>query len=303
MAPAQIARRGYLIPVVGTTPDLYLRSNGYRTFLAWALCDLFVLIQKVVEVAHLRIIDDELWDAMQARKKLYGGVRLHHRRRPKHMFSGLVRCSCCGASYTVKNGDQLACAANREKGACTNNRTIRVAELEKRAFEGIQQRLLAPDAIAGFLAEYHAEQKRLNAINRQQRLLAPDAIAGFLAEYHAEQKRLNAINRQRRGDTEKRLAGIDRQITNIVDAIADGLATASMKSKLLDLETEKEALGREVQAMAVAQNIVEFHPSAVEAIGGRSPSYRPRCKPTSSSATQQQPLSALWLQRSRSFQR
>lgn len=274
VAPAQIARRGYLIPVVGTTPDLYLRSNGYRTFLAWALCDLFVLIQKVVEVAHLRIIDDELWDAMQARKKLYGGVRLHHRRRPKHMFSGLVRCSCCGASYTVKNGDQLACAANREKGACTNNRTIRVAELEKRAFEGIQQRLLAPDAIAGFLAEYHAEQKRLNAINRQ-----------------------------RRGDTEKRLAGIDRQITNIVDAIADGLATASMKSKLLDLETEKEALGREVQAMAVAQNIVEFHPSAVEAIGGRSPSYRPRCKPTSSSATQQQPLSALWLQRSRSFQR
>ncbi|MEI9431878.1 recombinase family protein [Mesorhizobium sp. Cs1299R1N3] len=98
---------------------------------------------QVVEVPHLRIIDDELWDAVQARKKLYGGMKLHHRRRPKHMFSGLVRCGHCGASYTVKNGDQLACAAHREKGTCTNNRTIRVGELEKRVLAGIQRRLLA----------------------------------------------------------------------------------------------------------------------------------------------------------------
>ncbi|MER9274998.1 recombinase family protein [Mesorhizobium sp. M0643] len=121
---------------------------------------------QVVEVP--RIIDDELWDAVQARKKLYGGMKLHHRRRPKHMFSGLVRCGCCGASYTVKNRDQLACAAHREKGTCTNNRTIRVGELEKRVLAGIQRRLLAPDAIAGFLAEYHAEHKRLNAMNRER---------------------------------------------------------------------------------------------------------------------------------------
>lgn len=124
---------------------------------------------QVVDAPHLRIIDDELWDAVQARKKLYGGTRLHHRRRPKHMFSGLVRCACCGASYTVKSKDQLSCAAYREKGSCDNGRTIRVCELEQRVLEGIKRRLLAPDAIAGFLAEYHAEQKRLNAINRERR--------------------------------------------------------------------------------------------------------------------------------------
>lgn len=189
---------------------------------------------QVVEVPHLRIIDDELWDAVQVRKKLYGGMKLHHRRRPKHMFSGLVRCGCCGASYTVKNRDQLACAAHREKGTCANNRTIRVGELEKRVLEGIQRRLLAPDAIARFLAEYHAEHKRLNAMNRE---------------------------RQR--EVERRHAAIDRQIGNIVDAIADGVATTSMKSKLLDLEREKENLARELQAMAVAESIVEFHPAAV----------------------------------------
>jgi hypothetical protein len=62
---------------------------------------------QVVEVPHLRIVSDDLWDAAQARKKLYGGKRTHERRRPKHMFSGLVRCGVCGSSYTVKNHDQL----------------------------------------------------------------------------------------------------------------------------------------------------------------------------------------------------
>lgn len=191
---------------------------------------------QVMEVSHLRIVDDALWEAAQARKKLYGGAKLHHRRRPKHMFSGLVRCGCCGASYTVKNQDQLACAAHREKGTCTNSRTIRVGDLEKRVLAGVQRRLLAPDAIAGFLAEYHAEQKRLNTMNRQ-----------------------------RNKEAEKRLIGIDRQIANIVDAIAEGVSTAGMRSKLLDLESEKESLGRELQAMAAAESIVEFHPAAVEA--------------------------------------
>ena len=34
---------------------------------------------QVVEVPNLRIIDDELWNAVQVRKKLYGGVKLDGR--------------------------------------------------------------------------------------------------------------------------------------------------------------------------------------------------------------------------------
>ena len=45
---------------------------------------------QIVAAPHLRIVSDDLWDAVQARKKLYGGPRLHERRRPRHMFSGLV---------------------------------------------------------------------------------------------------------------------------------------------------------------------------------------------------------------------
>src|SRR5258708_6438491 len=106
---------------------------------------------QVVEVPHLRIVSDDLWDAAQARKKLYGGKRTHERRRPKHMFSGLVRCGFCGSSYTVKNRDQLACSAHRKKGPCNNNRTIRVEELERRGLKRKQTPPPTPRGLAAIL--------------------------------------------------------------------------------------------------------------------------------------------------------
>lgn len=190
---------------------------------------------QVVEAPHLRIVSDELWNAVQARKKLYGGTRLHKRRRPKHMFSGLVRCGCCGAAYTIKSQDQLACTAHRERGTCSNNRTVRVPDLERRVLEGIKQRLLAPDAVAEFLAEYHAERKRLNAKMRH--------------------------DRQQIGT---RLANLERQIANIIDAIADGVATTGMKSRLIEMEAEKGRLAADLAAISDASDVVELHPASIE---------------------------------------
>lgn len=190
---------------------------------------------QVVEAPHLRIVSDELWNAVQARKKLYGGTRLHKRRRPKHMFSGLVRCGCCGATYTIKSQDQLACTAHRERGTCANNRTVRVPDLECRVLEGIKQRLLAPDAIAEFLAEYHAERKRLNAMMRRDRQ-----------------------------QIDKRLAILDRQISNIIDSIADGAATSGMKTRLIEMEAEKERLTADLAAILDASDVVELHPASIE---------------------------------------
>lgn len=53
---------------------------------------------QVAEVPHLRIVSNEMWDAAQTCKKAFGNMRLHERRRPKRIFSGLVQCGCCGAS-------------------------------------------------------------------------------------------------------------------------------------------------------------------------------------------------------------
>ena len=98
----------------------------------------------------------------------------------------------------------------------------------------------------------------------KQRLLAPDAVAEFLAEYHAERKRLNATLRRDRHQIEKRLGVLDRQISNIIDSIADGAATAGMKTRLIEMEAEKERLASDLAAISDADNVVEMHPASIE---------------------------------------
>jgi len=189
---------------------------------------------QVVEVPHLRIVSDDLWDAAQARKKLYGGKRTHERRRPKHMFSSAAPSA--GVHTPSRTTISFACSAHREKGTCNNNRTIRVEELERRVLQGIERRPLAPDAIADFLLEYHAEQKRLRA----------------------------ATTKKRR-EAEKRLGVIMRQIKSIISAIADGIATREMKTTLLEIDREKEALENELLSFEQLDTVVELHPAAVDA--------------------------------------
>jgi site-specific DNA recombinase len=182
---------------------------------------------------QLRIISDELWRRAQARKAAYGAYPIHQRRRPRHLFSGLVRCGVCGGAFTVKSADQLACSAHREQGTCDNGRTIRIGEIERRSLEGIRTRLLAPDAVAAFVQEYHLERRRM------------------AAERHRRQSESGA-----------ELAEIDRKIANLVDALADGTASLAMKDRLAALEGRRAAVA--AAALPVRENVIGIHPAAVE---------------------------------------
>ena len=58
-------------------------------------------------VPELRIVDQEVWNAAKARQRILayeppapGENTLNERRRPKHLFGGLVKCGCCGGGYT-----------------------------------------------------------------------------------------------------------------------------------------------------------------------------------------------------------
>ena len=60
---------------------------------------------------ELRILDDDLWSAVKARQEKNKVVRKENgdadlsqfntRRRPKYLFSGLTKCSCCGGGYSA----------------------------------------------------------------------------------------------------------------------------------------------------------------------------------------------------------
>ena len=174
-----------------------------------------------VEVPDLRIIDDDLWNKVKKRQKNAriemardeSGNALNRVHRRKFMFSGLLKCGICGASYTIMGKDRYGCATHRSKGTCSNTRTIKRQVIEERILSGLRNRLMAPELVSTFIEEFIAE------INRQ-----------------------NSEVELNRKSMKHELAQITRKIDAIIKAIEDGMYAPSMKSRLMELENRKEEL-------------------------------------------------------------
>ena len=129
----------------------------------------------IKEVSELRIVDDDLWQAVKARQRSIKATRMEEgvevendfrdRRRPKYLFSGLTRCGCCGGGYTMISKDLVGCAAARNKGTCSNRVNIRRDRIEARVLNALQNRLLDPGLFAVFCEEFTREvnQARIEA--------------------------------------------------------------------------------------------------------------------------------------------
>ena len=191
-------------------------------------------------VPHMRIIDDELWEGAKQRQRNMraalansttsnGLSELH---RSKFLLSGLMRCGCCGGSYTIIGKDRYGCATRRQKGTCENNRTITRQKIESRVLDGLKDRLLAPDLVATFMAAMQDELKTLRS-NRQ-----------------AEQAQ--------RG---RKLADIERKIAGIMRAIEDGLYDSAMKERIFMLKSERDALLAIPEQSAEEELVILAHPN------------------------------------------
>ena len=185
--------------------------------------------ESVIEaVPDLQIIDDALWDRVKARQSALrhdmnpAGVkndrqRPENARRPSYLFSGLIKCGCCGTSYTLINKTRYGCVAARNKGEaiCTNRATIEREMVEDRVLIGLRDRLLHPDLIATFVEEYRRA-------------------------FNAEAASADAAREKARRD----LAQVDKKIAGILAAIEDGMYQPSMKDRMAELEAEKLTLNR-----------------------------------------------------------
>lgn len=110
---------------------------------------------------HLRIIDDTTFANAGILKQAKGGQHSSHARKPRHLLSGLIKCGVCGASYTLTGNDRLGCAGFRERGDCSNNRTVTRQHIEDRVLLALQAQLADPDLTGEYVKTYHAERKRL----------------------------------------------------------------------------------------------------------------------------------------------
>ncbi len=181
---------------------------------------------KYHEVPDQRIIDDALWDRVKARQGAIreamnpagvqsGRPRLEKARRPVYLLAGLMKCACCGSSYTLINKNRYGCVAPRNKGEsiCTNRATILREEVEARVLDGLREALLHPDLITTFVEEY---RRAFNAA-------AADAGAG-------------------REKASRDLAKAEKKIAGILTAIEDGMYHPSMKETMAALEKDKAEL-------------------------------------------------------------
>lgn len=111
----------------------------------------------VEQVPELRIVEDSLWQAVQAGLQRRRQVRPEHSRRPKHMLSGLASCGTCGGAWTIRGPNRWGCSRNKEGGpqACANGRTISTSLMEGRVLAGLRERMLDPALVDVYVREYH----------------------------------------------------------------------------------------------------------------------------------------------------
>ncbi len=194
-------------------------------------------------VPELRIVDEELWDAVKRRQQAVTfdmgrdveGNALNRAHRRRYLLSGLLSCGCCGAGYTLVAASRYGCAGRRAKGVCGNDRTIGRVEVEERILSTLKQRLVTPELMAEFTRAYQEECNRTAA--------EADGL---------------------RATTAAALAALQRRIDGIMTAIEDGLYQPSMKQRLADLGTEKRSLAARVSE-TTGPAAVSVHPNLAEA--------------------------------------
>ncbi len=180
----------------------------------------------VKDVPDLRIVPQDLWDRVKARQ--IGVAKSHkdtearpfwNRRRPRYLFSGMIKCGCCGGGFSMIGERLLGCSTARNKGTCNNRLTIRRDVLEAHVLDGLRHHLMDPGLFEEYCAEFTRE---LNLLHRREQ----DARASL----------------------ERDLEKVNRGIRRIIEAIKDGVPASSIKDEMIALEARKQDLTARLQA-------------------------------------------------------
>ena len=174
---------------------------------------------QVIERPELRILSDELWQAARARMskpRAQGGSR-GRSAAPRTLFSGLMRCGHCGGAVIAVDARCYGCVARKDRGAsvCVGM-TARRRDVDDRLLSVVKEELLDPAAIA--------EVKRL-----VRELLSNAAADGA----------------KRRQSMTARKSELDREIGNLVQAIASVGISPALQARLVAAEQERAELDQE----------------------------------------------------------
>ncbi|MCR9074120.1 MAG: recombinase family protein [Alphaproteobacteria bacterium] len=188
------------------------------------------------DVPHLRIIDQQTWDAVQAIKARYSSHAGNIRQTKKRLLSGLIRCGSCGGAMTIVNRERYSCSARRERGTCDSPTSIAAVDLENRVLDGLRSILLGREEL----------------------------IAEFADVFKAELNRLQKTRHTRERAHAKELTKIENGIRRCLDYIVEGDGDpGAVRHTLQGLEAHKEAILRDMKAANDIAEVV-IHPNIAD---------------------------------------
>ena len=182
----------------------------------------------IAEAPELRIVAQDLWVAAQARTQAIRDKTSKQKRGgsktkggggvSKYIFSGLLRCGCCGGAYVIVDRTRYGCATNKERGdaACGNRAKVKRVVVEELLLAGIKKDLMSEEAYQVFEDE----------VARLLKDAQPDPRVAKMAEAKAK-----------------------LEVNNILNAIRQGIVTQSTRQALEEAEARLCAAQQQLQEM------------------------------------------------------
>lgn len=184
---------------------------------------------------ELRIVSDDLWRSVSARRARFDGTRAEQQRRPKRLLSGLVKCGPCGGNYVVIGAEKWGCGNRRQRGDCSNGRTIQTHMLERRVLACLQEQLLDPETVHQVVLEYH----------------------------QARREREVAEAKERRG-AERRRDAAQAKVDRLLRAVTDGGSEFAEIRGALERARDDLAAAEAAIADVGAGSVIAMHPNVAE---------------------------------------
>ncbi len=194
------------------------------------------------EVPHLRIVDQDVFDAVQAmiapqpRTPRETGAM----KRPKRLLSGLLKCAACGAGMSVKGKDRtgrqrIQCSAHAESRTCPDPHTYYLDVVENLVLDTLRSELKNPERLTTYVKSYNEARKRL----------AQEMV-------------------RRRSGLERRIRELDDELDRMVKFIAKGTGNPDRIRVEMDAkEAELAALKAELAQEPAPFDNVSLHPLAL----------------------------------------
>lgn len=192
---------------------------------------------ETMDAPHLRIVDQEIFQAAQQRKD-----RKEHSLpvvRNRRILSGLLRCASCGGGMSIvgadRSGPRVMCSTHRESRTCDNHARYYIEKIE---------------------------QKVLSSLRMQ--FADTEMVKAYVDAYEEESRRVGADLKRNRASMERQLAEAKQAITRVVEKVAKGIIEDDDAAAILPgLRETRDKLAADLAKAEKPSNVIEIFPLAV----------------------------------------